>query len=266
MSQNLPVLEHMIIHHAAFARAHQRLERCFMQAGQSIAIYGEGGVGKTSLLRSFAAEHKPAQSQSTEFPVLLISVPSRPTIKSLAETILWALDERVVARLSESRIHAKLVGAMRHAGTQLLLIDEFQHCGGCANQKLVTEIAEWLIALTSGTGTRLVVSGCPSYSDFFVRNPRFARRFGEPMTMVRFSWNEDASRQDFIGFLKSMQFQLAKRCDVSILDSPGMHYLMYCASGGLIGNLVRLLKHAVHNAMLDSRSAICIDDLAVDHS
>lgn len=180
--------------------------------------------------------------------------------------MLCRLGEPNVARSTEARTCAQLVVAMRYAGTQLILLDDFMDMGDSATQRPIIYIAEWLIHLICQTETRLVVAGPPSCSDLFAQAPRFARRLGAPIRLVRFSWNDDDSRQEFIAIFKSFQYELAKQCDVSILDSPDMVYLLYCASGGLIGSLFQLLRSGVQNAMLDRRSAVSGDDLAARHS
>jgi energy-coupling factor transporter ATP-binding protein EcfA2 len=256
MYGNLPNLDSIVIRHRALAEAHQRLEMSLMTTGYNIAIYGESGVGKTSLLRTFESQHKPTQENGkTEFPVLFASAPFRPTVKSLAQAILAALRAPNIARSTEDGTSHELVVAMRNAGTRLLLLDDFMNIGNGATRRHMIDIADWLIYITCQTETRLVIAGPPSCSDHVVQNMRFERRLGEPIRLER-----------FIAILKSFQYEIAKQCDVSILLSPEMAYHMYCASGGLMGNLVELLKCGIGNAMHDTKSTISVNDFATDRS
>jgi ATPase subunit of ABC transporter with duplicated ATPase domains len=94
MNEHLPHLDNIVISHRALMRARQRLETSLMQNGHNIAIYGDYGVGKTTLLRSFIDQQTRIQrSVPTKFSVLSVSVPFRPTITSLAQRILCGLGE-----------------------------------------------------------------------------------------------------------------------------------------------------------------------------
>lgn len=120
MNEDPPNLGNEVISHRALVRAHQRLEMALMQNGHNIAIYGDYGVGKTTLLRSFMDEQKRIQrSAPTESPVLSVPVPFRPTITSLAQRILCELGVPYAARSTEAITCDRLVGAMRYAGIQL---------------------------------------------------------------------------------------------------------------------------------------------------
>jgi hypothetical protein len=266
MNEDLPNLGNEVISHRALLRAHQRLELALTQNGPNIAIYGDYGVGKTTLLRSFTEQQERIRGNvPTESVVLYVPVPFRPTITSLAQRILCEFGHPFVPRSTEATTCARLIGAMRCAGIHLLLLDDFIHVGNCVTQRSMVQITEWLIHLTSATGSRVVVAGPPSCSDLVDQSPRVASRLGDPIRLERFSWDKPESRQDFIAILRSFQERLARECDVSILDSPDMVHVMYCASGGLIGNLVRLLRSGVQNARMNRRPAVSRNDFVVPH-
>ena len=59
MNKALTIIERIVIPHTAFADAQRQIEQCFTfsagQGAQGLAIVGESGTGKTSLLESQSA-------------------------------------------------------------------------------------------------------------------------------------------------------------------------------------------------------------------
>ena len=59
---------------------------------EGLAIVGESGTGKTCVLKSFQSNHMPMEGpDGVEIPILYVSVPPNPTVKSLAGAMLAAL-------------------------------------------------------------------------------------------------------------------------------------------------------------------------------
>src|SRR5271155_658361 len=92
-----PLIEDVVLPHAAFSDALARIEQCYSFAklkaeAEGLAIIGESGTGKTSVLTTFLREHLPTRdSNGMNIPVLFVTAPSSPTVKSLASVILEAL-------------------------------------------------------------------------------------------------------------------------------------------------------------------------------
>ena len=91
------IVERMVIPHTAFAEARQRIQQSFAFSAakaeaEGLAIVGESGTGKTSVLKSFQSNHMPTRGrEGMEIPILYASVPPMPTVKSLAGVMLAAL-------------------------------------------------------------------------------------------------------------------------------------------------------------------------------
>ena len=87
----------MVIRHTAFAEVQQRIKQCFALSatkagGEGLAIAGKSGTGKTCVLKSFQSNHMPMEGpDGVEIPILYVSVPPNPTVKSLAGAMLAAL-------------------------------------------------------------------------------------------------------------------------------------------------------------------------------
>jgi len=127
------IIENTIVPHTAFVEAQGQLEVCFKYAAQKteaegLAIIGESGTGKTSVLNEFAALHPAVRTQDgLEVPILRATVPSQPTIKSLAGVMLASLGATDAERGTENEKSSRLRVLMKNSGTRMVMIDEFQH-------------------------------------------------------------------------------------------------------------------------------------------
>jgi hypothetical protein len=81
MNSTSTVVGRIVIPHGAFTLADTQLEQLFVcaqrnEGAEGMAILGESGTGKTTLLERFIARHKPYRNDDgMEVPVLFASVP-----------------------------------------------------------------------------------------------------------------------------------------------------------------------------------------------
>jgi ABC-type phosphonate transport system ATPase subunit len=66
MTNPATIVEQMLITHPSFVRAQEQLEQCFLfstakSEAEGLAIIGESGTGKTSVLSTFKDEHLPSR-------------------------------------------------------------------------------------------------------------------------------------------------------------------------------------------------------------
>jgi len=96
MSSTSTVVGRIVIPHDAFKLADEQLNQLFVfaqrnEGAEGMALLGESGTGKTTLLENFMARHQPHRNDDgMEVPVLFASVPSSPTVRSLAGELLRA--------------------------------------------------------------------------------------------------------------------------------------------------------------------------------
>src|ERR1700734_3711732 len=99
MTQEVNTAERILVRYPLFTSAIARVQDCFNSFGNSAEplccpIVGESGGGKTTIISHFASSHQRIDhTWGVEVPVLLAKVPSRPTVKSLADTLLYALGD-----------------------------------------------------------------------------------------------------------------------------------------------------------------------------
>jgi hypothetical protein len=156
MNKALTIIERIVIPHTAFADAQRQIEQCFTfsagQGAQGLAIVGESGTGKTSLLECFELKHEPIRrNDGMEVPVLRATVPSGPTVKSLAGKLLEALGAPDPERGTENEKSRRLRVLMKNSGTRMVMIDEFQHFYDRGKRQMMHNVADWLKVLIDDT-------------------------------------------------------------------------------------------------------------------
>jgi Bacterial TniB protein len=270
MNKALTIIERIVIPHTAFADAQRQIEHCFAfsagQGAQGLAIVGESGTGKTSLLESFQSKHEPIRREDgMEAPVLRATVPSGPTVKSLAGKLLEALNAQDPERGTENEKSRRLRVLMKKSGTRMVMIDEFQHFYDRGKRQIMHNVADWLKVLIDDTRTTLVVAGLRSCRNVIDENEQLARRFLAPIHLPRFSWNDIGQRAQFVCILRAFHNEIAKQLELPALHSEQMAFRFYCSTGGLIGYLANLLKQTLRNADIDGRKVIRLHDFATAH-
>jgi Bacterial TniB protein len=266
------IVERMVIPHTAFAEARQRIEQCFAFSAakaeaEGLAIVGESGTGKTSVLKSFQANHMPTRGpDGMEIPILYASVPPMPTVKSLAGVMLAALNAPDCERGTENEKSRRLRILMRETGTRMVMIDEFQHFYDRGKRQIMLHVADWLKVLIDETRSTLVVAGLPSCRVVINENEQLARRFMASIQLPRFSWTDPRQRGEFISILEEYHNQIAKDFKVPALHSDEMAFRFFLATGGLMGYLSKLLRTTLRDAADRKRVSITLEDLNLAHA
>jgi hypothetical protein len=271
MDSTSTVIERIVIPHGAFSRADRQLEQLFVFAQQTegaegMAILGESGTGKTTLLESFMAKHKPdRKTDGMEVPVLFASVPSSPTVKSLAGEMLRAFGAPDWDKGTEIQMTKRLQILMRSAKTHMVMIDEFNHFYDRGKNKIMYNVADWLKKFIDDTRKTLVVAGLPSCKIVVNQNEQLARRFSAPIELPRFDWRNMDERQQFKGILGAFHAEFSKKYRIPEFHTEQMAFRFYCATGGLIGYLSKVLRQAERNAIFAGKDTIPLVDLNAAH-
>ncbi len=263
------IVEQTIIPHTAYKAARSQIEACFRCAGtktesEGLALLGESGVGKSTLLDDLAKCYPPIRTRDgMEIPVLTATVPSAPTVKNLAGTLLEAMGAPDAWRGTEYQMTARLRKLILTTSVHVIAMDEFQHLYDRARHTVMHHVADWLKSLIDQTRCTLIIAGLPASWSVIDSNKQLARRFLTPITLPQFSWDDKDSKAQFRGIVAAFQESLRARYDLVSLSSDMSSLRLYCACAGLMGYLTKLLKQAERNAMAAGVQEIGLDDLAV---
>lgn len=254
------LVDRTLIPHTQFERAIARIDQCLRVMQRcadpvGLAIVGESRTGKSRTLEHFESRHPPFRSDDgRKVPFLRVKVPSKPTVKGLAERLLYHLGDPAFDKGTEIAKTIRLAILLERADTTLLALDEFQHFYDKTTREVQHEVADWLKVLVDDAKLGLIVTGLPTCMSVIEQNVQLAGRFMAPIHLPRFDWTSEDDRQEFIGVLVGMGEGL------SVFQWPQLQeievaFRFYCATGGLIGYLAKLLRQATWNALdADNRS------------
>lgn len=265
------LVESTLVPHTAFDHADRSLEQCFRFAMTSaepicISVIGESRTGKSRLLEACAARHPRHRNQDGLLvPILKVSTPSKPTVKSLAEDMLYAIGDPLYAAGTENAKTARLKVLLRETGTRMIMIDEFQHFVDKGSSKVIYHVADWLKILVDDSRVALVVAGLESSLAVLEQNEQFDGRFLAPIHMPRFDWRNDEHRSEFLGILGAFNESLSEYFDLPDLSNSDLSFRLYCGTGGLIGYLTKFLRQLIWNCLDAGQHAITLSDMALAH-
>lgn len=261
--QNRHLVDSIMVPHRAVSVALKRINQCLDAADGlmepiCIPLIGESGTGKTRILESISANYQSVRQESGLYvPLIRITAPSLPTIKGLYETLLLALGDPIPWKGTISNMDKRLLLLMKTIGTKVVMLDEFHHF----ENKKENTVLNTLKNILNNSGVILIVSGLPVCMAVLSKSKEMQRRSESPIVMPKFDWQLEDDREEFFAILQSFHQRLSAYYELPELHSDEMAFRFYCATGGLIGYLTKILRKATWDAIDENRSVITLDDL-----
>lgn len=226
-------------------------------------ITGMAGCGKTTIARHYESLYPRQETEGgTVSPVLSSTIFSPATVKGLSTGLLYSLGDPLADRGSITSQTTRLYKLVRKCGVELIILDEFQHLIDRDSDKVLKVASDWLKNLLNYTGVPVVLIGMPSSVRILRDNEQLKRRFSARKDLLPFGW-ETADRQaDFIRFLKTLEKMLPLK-EPSRLYSFETAFRIFCASGGVISNIMKIVRKAALLALERSQESISLDLLAI---
>ena len=209
--------------------------------------------GKSTIVNRFAALHPVVDdphAARAERPVIVLDAPSAPDEERFYNHLLKELG--AIYKPSD-RIDKKLfqlTDLLLKTGLQVLVIDEIHNSlagTGTRRQQMLNAIKE----LGNSLGRPIILTGTFDALLMLREDKQVQNRF-PPFVLPK--WQLDG---DFLQLLASFESALPLR-RASNLASERLAPLLLILSGGLIGELSRLLKRAATEAILSGRERITI--------
>lgn len=233
-----------------------------------LAITGPTGTGKSFTVDAVCDENPAYDTpEGTVRPWIKVTLPSVPTVKNVAASILAVLDPGDPGtRSTESQITHRIATLLEECETDVIWLDDFQHLYDRDSEKFFYEASNWLknlieIRKNNGTKRMLIVSGLDDAMVVINHNSQLRRRFRARLSLPCFSWSDAEQKLQFAacqkGFLDHIETHFALEDN---LRSSSFIFRCYCATGGLIGYLKRLLQEVVLSADTCKKTTIDIDD------
>ena len=270
IEDRMQLIKSLYIHFPRNEAALRAIHACHTHAKRSnesegILIKGETGTGKTTLvqlyMKDYPRRHTP---EKTIVPVLYTRVPVPATCKSLVSRLLAAIGDPAAEKGTQISQTLRLKRFLEVCCVELFILDEFQHFQDRDSHKVLRTVSDWLKLLMDETGVPIVLVGLP-YSHTILDAPgneQLQRRFGGRIELESFRYSTSKERQDFRRFLNVIddKLPLAEKSD---LADPSTALCIFEATNGVIGNVMKLIRHATRFALESNQEKLTMDILGL---
>ncbi len=263
-------VDKILVKHSTFVEAYKQINMCYSNAvvgndPTCLAIIGEPRTGKSRILEYSEQNHPRVRERNClHVPILRVEVPSKPTPIGLIETMLSSLGDPIFDKGTENVKTKRLLKLCKTADVRLLMLDEFQHFYDRGSKKIQHHVADTLKLLVDKMRVGLVVAGLPTVVNVIESNEQLERRFMRPVMLQRFDWAITHEREEFLDILNTFQMKLHP-FQFPDLANYDMGFRMYCATEGLMGFVIKILRNVTFDALDRGDLVITMEDLHRAH-
>jgi hypothetical protein len=230
---------------------------------EGLLLEGPAGMGKTTLCKYYMSNFpRTITKDGSNIPILVakVEVPASP--KSLVTALLKSIGDPMPDKGSTVSQTIRLKQLMKDCGTQLVILDEFQHFIDRDSQKVLKTISDWLKLLMDDTRVPIILIGMP-YSHGILDaegNEQLQRRFSVRISLQPFDWTDTEDRKDFRKFLQAVDVKLPLN-EGSNLSDTIMANRIYIATDGIVSRVMKLVRRATGIALDLLRERLDLDIL-----
>jgi hypothetical protein len=256
--EGIQSFESIVVHHAGFVEAvgHLHLTLKMSAAGASpkhSLLLGESGTGKTWVAKHLQSLY-PAGVRGEHFlrPIVCVQTPASPSIKSLAESLLVALQDPIPDRGTTTAKRARALHLAKCSKVQMIIFDEFQHFIDNGHSNSLQSVADWLKGFIDECEIPCVLMGLPRSAQILRINEQLRRRFSTHLQLLPFSINSSLAFEEFQMVLNEFDMALPISFRGGYAE-PEIAKRIFFASNGLIANVRKLILGVYELKMLDDR-------------
>lgn len=249
---------------------HQEIGRCrqLSQAAgepQCMALEGATGAGKTTLIRQYIAKYPRREThQGTHIPVFYLETPSPATVKTMASVMLEKLGDPAAYIGTVGALNSRLVKLLQACEVELVILDDYHHLIDTETDRVLAKVSDWLKVLIKETEIPFLVVGIEGKVERILQaNAQLSRLFAARETLSPFTWLPDQpeSIQAFHVFVNTLEASIGRPLTTT-LPRTELLYRLYFSTGGVVGNMMNLLRYAVKLADEQSQAALDLPLLA----
>lgn len=254
-----------IIQHAEFTNAIRAMARVHerwieSKAPGALLIYGQSGAGKSTVLRYYAGQFpRETTARKVRIPVLKVTTPEAPTVRSFTESFLVSLGDIAAARGSAAVKTQRIIHFIKECEVQMVLVDEFHHfCD--SKQPERRRVTDWLKNLLNECGVPIVLFGLPRAISALNSNEQLRRRFSSPVHLKEFGFESPDEQIVFRGVLDHLQTMLPSKRGLDLSD-PEVAMRVHFATNGLIDYVIKLIDELVVGASTQAYTDVSYESL-----
>jgi DNA transposition AAA+ family ATPase len=261
-------VENILIKHPQVNKIVEKIKACHQDSKRSIEpkclfITGLSGCGKTTIARYYEGLHpRKITKEGSEVPVLSAKMFAPATVKNIASGLLYSLGDPMADKGTITSQTIRLYTLIKNCKVELIIIDEFQHLIDRDSDKILKVASDWIKNLLNETGVPMIVIGMPNSVRILKANAQLERRFRTQMKLLAFNWNTAEDRGQFMTLLKFIEKALPLK-EPSRLCSHETAFRIFCASRGIISNVMKIVRGAAILAIKSDYANITLDTLAL---
>jgi Bacterial TniB protein len=230
-------------------------------------FYGEARSGKSSLSALFKDRYPIERTaEGVQAPVLAVCMPTAPTVKALSEIILKTLGDPQHGKGTQGTLEDRARDLAKRCGVRMMFIEEFHQVFNPGRDNYMYNFGEFLKNFSEHSGALLVPVGLPHGEYAIKKNEQLTGRMTAPIRLPRFNWGDEDSREEFIAILAAMHESIGRYFKIPEIESERIAFMFYCATGGMIGYIAKILDKVVRTAVSKKTFSIKIENLATAHS
>jgi len=219
-------------------------------------LYGETGVGKSTLLKGYAAKYpKYVEEGITKVPILYFKVPVGATPKSVASALLFSLGDPNYDKGTGTTQTARILHFIEKCEVQMVIIDEFQHLIDRDTKGVLNRASDWVKSFSEDVRIPVILCGMPESEKIFRHNEQLDRRFCIKEELLSFEYFSKEDQIEFRTFLNVLDKQLPF-ANKSNLADPFLSEKLYYATNGVPSYIKTILENATVHAVKNGQDNI----------
>lgn len=248
------------IDYSRASEATQRLERLILTPQRErmpcLLLHGPSNIGKTLIVTKFQRAHPPNFDEGRGIEhrqIVSLQMPATPDQHRFYSALLFELGAPHSANARLSVLERLVRDLLRRMTPKMLIVDEVHHllAGSHREQRASLNLLKYL---ANDLKISVVAVGTSDALIALQTDAQVSSRF-TPFEIPRWSETEDFRR-----LLRAFEQVLPLRSASDLIQRPMVQFLL-AASGGLTGEVARLLNDAATLAIRSGRERITLEHL-----
>lgn len=247
------------IEHDGYARIYKRLEKLLQRAPRQgiggMMLWGDTGLGKSSLLQNFKADHPDFVDDEGDPHKPVVYIPLNPgvTVKRVMLRILDELKSPLSLSASMPAIEITLYRSLQHYNTKMIIFDEIQHFVDTALPKQKSEFLNLLKDFGNMLNIPIVTCGLHSAAMNIESDLQLLRRFHPFEQMQKWKYTNQ-----FRTLLANLEASFPLK-HPSNLSDPAIARFVVDRSGGILDFVIKIITDAAIVAIESGEERITLE-------
>lgn len=229
-------------------------------------LLSNGGLGKTTLCKAIVKKHpKYIKTENdinkTIIPIFYLEIPSPATVKSVASSMLKALNDPAPFAGTTAQLNHRLITLLKACETKLIFMDEFHHLFDLqtSTKRMNTVVCNWIKTLINETGICFCLVGLPEFESLLKMDTQLARRFAHSFILNPLKIQKINELGTLHAFLHQIEKNIESKLDLKFEPSLSNQLLalqIFIATSGNHAYLMLLIENCLYQTINNEKIII----------